>query len=321
MKRFISVFLVLLLSFSFILPATAENYSDIRVIFTEDSYAEVGSTMTVDIEAMAGYDARIWECLLNGTVSYTWYVNYVPYSYSQSLTLSKEHLDAVVWVEVTCGDLIMESEAYVIYSLGIAAPEIVTYNLPEATEGEEYYVRLDCTDPNATFGIYYNPGSYNQFSDTSLNLTMYGEIEGCPAEAGTYIFTVCAYGEGGEGYMTYTLVVNEAPMSESSASDNSEESNFIIDFPSGEISIGIITSEGISGDAWSTDVAESEKSSASWVVILIVLGVIALLLIPVLFIVIVIVIIVLIVKKSKKKKAEASEVIDETNTDNTPSEQ
>lgn len=89
-------------------------------------------------------------------------------------------------------------------------PEIITNSLPEATVGQYYTVKLDCTGPDAAFSIYENPGKANDFGKTGLNLTQHGEIEGTPTEAGTYTFTVCAVGENGEGYMTYTLTVKEA---------------------------------------------------------------------------------------------------------------
>lgn len=89
-------------------------------------------------------------------------------------------------------------------------PEITTKTLPEATVGQPYSVKLSCTDPDAAFGEYYNPGKPNDLKKTGLILTQHGELEGTPTAAGTYTFTVCAAGEGGEGYATFTLTVKEA---------------------------------------------------------------------------------------------------------------
>ncbi len=91
----------------------------------------------------------------------------------------------------------------------IDPPEITTEKLSEATVGEEYSVKLKCTNENATFGIYHNPGKENDFDKTGLKLSSSGKISGTPTKAGTYKFTVCAAGEGGEGYMTYKLTVKE----------------------------------------------------------------------------------------------------------------
>ena len=89
-------------------------------------------------------------------------------------------------------------------------PEITTTKLPDAIEGKSYYVKLSCTDGDAVFTEYYNPGKDNQLQDSGLYITQHGELEGKPTKAGTYTFTICAAGEGGEGYATYTLVVKEA---------------------------------------------------------------------------------------------------------------
>jgi len=91
----------------------------------------------------------------------------------------------------------------------IDPPEITTENLPEAEVGEEYSVKIKCTDENAEFNIYYNPGKNNDFEKTGLMLSSSGKISGTPEKAGTYEFCVCASGEGGEDYMTYKLTVKE----------------------------------------------------------------------------------------------------------------
>jgi len=92
----------------------------------------------------------------------------------------------------------------------VKEPEITTTGIPEATVGKDYYVKLKCSDGDAAFSEYYNPGKPNQLKESGLNLTQHGELEGKPTKAGTYTFTICAAGEGGEGYRTYTLVVKEA---------------------------------------------------------------------------------------------------------------
>lgn len=101
-------------------------------------------------------------------------------------------------------------EFYVEEGPAVDPPKITTKTLPEATVGQSYYVKLDCTDPDASFGEWHNPGAANDLSKTGLILTQHGELEGTPSEAGTYTFTIYAAGEGSEGYMTYTLVVKEA---------------------------------------------------------------------------------------------------------------
>lgn len=90
------------------------------------------------------------------------------------------------------------------------APEITTASLPQATVGQPFSAKLQSTDADAEFSVYYNPGKANDFEKTGLTLTKQGTIEGVPTKEGSYTFTVCAAGENGEGYMTYTLQVVKA---------------------------------------------------------------------------------------------------------------
>lgn len=89
-------------------------------------------------------------------------------------------------------------------------PEITTKTLPEATVGQPYSVKLSCTDPDAAFGEYYNPGKANDLGKTGLILTQHGELEGTPEKEGSYTFWIQAVGEGGEDYKAYTLTVKAA---------------------------------------------------------------------------------------------------------------
>lgn len=88
---------------------------------------------------------------------------------------------------------------------------ITTKSLPKAEVGKAYETTVSCNDPKATFSLYYNPGKANDFEKTGLALASNGKITGTPTKAGSYSFTLCASGDTGEDYMTYTLVVEEAP--------------------------------------------------------------------------------------------------------------
>ena len=90
-------------------------------------------------------------------------------------------------------------------------PVIQTDALPEGVVGQAYSVQLSCTDANAQFSVYYNPGKANDFSETGLTLSQDGKLTGTPKAPGSYSFCICAAGAGGEGYQVYTLVVKEAP--------------------------------------------------------------------------------------------------------------
>lgn len=96
-----------------------------------------------------------------------------------------------------------------------AAPKIQTETLPNAVIGTQYSVQLKCTDPDAEFFPYYNPGTQNDLEEGSwLGLNIDGWLMGTPTKAGTYSFSVCAMGAGGADYGVYTLTVVEADSQE-----------------------------------------------------------------------------------------------------------
>ena len=88
--------------------------------------------------------------------------------------------------------------------------DILTEKLPDATVGEAYQCKLECNDPSGSFVEYYNPGKDNDFSKTGLKITD-NVLSGTPQKAGSFTFTLCAAGDYGEDYATYTLTVKEAP--------------------------------------------------------------------------------------------------------------
>ncbi len=95
-------------------------------------------------------------------------------------------------------------------SQAVEAPEILTDALPEAVAGQEYSTKISCSDPEAEFAVYYNPGKENDFEKTGLTLAKDGTLTGTPAEPGSYTFCICAAGDGGEEYAVYTLIVAQA---------------------------------------------------------------------------------------------------------------
>lgn len=93
----------------------------------------------------------------------------------------------------------------------IEPPAIETNVLTEGQVGKAYKAKIACSDPNAQFSLYYSPGGTNEFEKAGLTLAKDGTISGTPKTAGEISFSVCAAGQGGEDYMTYTLVIREAP--------------------------------------------------------------------------------------------------------------
>lgn len=90
------------------------------------------------------------------------------------------------------------------------APKILTEELPAAFVGVAYSFKLECSDGDAEFSEYYNPGKANDLGKTGLILTQHGELEGTPEKEGSYTFWIQAIGEGGEDYKAYTLTVKAA---------------------------------------------------------------------------------------------------------------
>ena len=117
----------------------------------------------------------------------------------------------VCGITTTGGGLAYSSVVEVNVVAAAAAPEILTQTLPDAIVGTPYAVQLKCTDPGAEFFPYYNPGGQNDLADGSwLGLSVDGWLMGTPSKVGTYSFSVCVAGAGGEDYAAYTLTVVEA---------------------------------------------------------------------------------------------------------------
>lgn len=104
----------------------------------------------------------------------------------------------------------------------VAAPTIQTRDLPEATAGEGYSVKLQSTDPAAQYSVWFDPGKDNDFEKTGLKLDMDGTISGTPSTPGSYSFCICAAGTGGEDYAVYTLTVKEAAPAETETTEATE---------------------------------------------------------------------------------------------------
>lgn len=188
-------------------------------------------------------------------------------------------------------------------------PEITTKYLPDATVGENYYVKLNCTNADVEYGIYYNPGKANDFQKTGLILTQHGEIEGVPTKAGTYGFTVTVVDEDDQqGYQIYTLKINEAPEAtepeQTEATESEKEVTEIIDSPPESIDdpdeeIEPPSEDTGTGSTENTGGFQFDFSPGAIVILILFIGLC--LLIPVLLIV---VIVIIIVKKKKTPNEE-----------------
>lgn len=95
-------------------------------------------------------------------------------------------------------------------AMAAATPQIKTKILPNAVAGEPYYAKILCTDPDAEFTVYDEPGQPNSFGSSGLHCSKDGIISGTPAAAGLYYFCIVATGAGGEHSQLYTLFVAES---------------------------------------------------------------------------------------------------------------
>ena len=216
MKKILSVFICMLLILGLAIPVFAAG---LKVPFTVDSLEEVGGTLTVDKNAMldsGSITSELYNALLEGNVIYSWYKNGVLTqegtgrdANSYKITLSDQ--GSTIYVKVSfyedssfqeskkCGEAVSKE----VTIIG-PTPEITTKHLTDATAGKEYYVKLECSDPDAVFSEVMG----SQLTEFGLCLTQHGEIEGTPAKAGNCHINVLVVGEGGgENSVSFDLTV------------------------------------------------------------------------------------------------------------------
>ena len=220
MRRFVSILICLLLLLGLAIPAFAAG---VTVTFTDDSLPEVGGTLTVDKNALMNNDsitADMYNALLEGNVIYSWYKNGAltqegtgADALSYQLSLSDQGCTFYVKVSFYEDDSFQESKKCgeaVSSEITVTSPvpEITTKSLSDATVGTEYYIKLECSDPDAVFSEIMG----SQLSEFGLCLTQHGEIEGTPTKAGNCHINVLVVSEGGgENSFSFDLTVNAAP--------------------------------------------------------------------------------------------------------------
>ncbi len=219
MKKFVLILICLLL-LSLAIPAFAAG---VTVTFTADSLPEVGGTLTVDKYALmnnGSITADKYNALLEGNVIYSWYKNGTltqegigADALSYQLTLSDQGCTFYVKVSFYEDDSFQESKKCGEALSGEVTitgpvPEITTESLEAATVGTAYYVKLECSDPDAVFSEFMG----SQLAEFGLNLTQHGEIEGTPTKEGNCHINIVVVSEGGgENSVSFDLTVNAAP--------------------------------------------------------------------------------------------------------------
>lgn len=221
MRKFASILICLLLLLGLAIPAFAAG---VTVTFTTDSLPEVGGTLTVDTNALmnnGSITSDMYNAFLEGNVIYSWYKNGTltqegtgADALSYQLSLSDQGCTFYVKVSFyedssfqeskKCGEAVSGE-----ITITGSALEITTKSLTAATVGTEYYIRLECSDPDAVFSEFMG----SQLSEFGLYLTQHGEIEGTPIKAGNCHINVLVVSEGGgENSFSFDLTVNAAPV-------------------------------------------------------------------------------------------------------------
>ncbi len=222
MKKLISTILCLALLLGLATTALAASptvYQDIKVYFTGSSSFEAGGTVTVDEAAIMNdgdIQADVWNAILEGRVKYTWHRNDTEYKEGESIRLTdadkgyRFYCQASVYEDAALTQMfgVFFSEDFYVPATGSAAnfPEITTESLPDGYVGEEYYLQLECTDPDVSYSL------FRSSLPDGLNLTQHGEIEGTPTKAGFWYVVVMATPEAGADYATtaeYEFYINE----------------------------------------------------------------------------------------------------------------
>jgi len=220
MKKLLCVAIGLILLLSLVVPAFADGP---KVTFTAGSVPEVGGKLTVDKKALmnnGSITADMYNALLEGNVIYSWYKNGVLVQEgtgADALTykVTQEDQGCTIYVKVSfyeddsfqeekkCGEAISDE-----ILIPGPAPEILTQSLADATVGIAYYVKLECSDPNAVFSEFMG----SQLAEFGLHLTPQGEIAGMPIKDGNCHINISVVGEGGgENSVSFDLTVKEQP--------------------------------------------------------------------------------------------------------------
>ena len=212
MKKIVCVILCLGLLMGLAIPALAE---EMQVYFTDDSCFEVGGTVRVDIHKIM-YDpnctAEVYNALLEGDVQYYWFRGGEYYADGSSITLRdgdqgyEFYCQAAAYEDADhtqqCGTLY--SASFTVPPLEL--PEITTKSLSSGTVGEPYYQKLECTNPDVTFGL------LQSSLPDGLNLTQHGEIEGTPTKAGFFYVVILIQDEFGvENTAEFEMTIKEKP--------------------------------------------------------------------------------------------------------------
>ena len=193
MKRLWLILACVLLVAALATPALAEN---MEVIFTPDSVFDVGGTVTVDkgrtLDNITNNGmSEHYNAYLEGNVQYFWYRDGVwdeSFGNAESVTFNESHRGCTFYCQaVLYGDMDRTMQVGAVNSMSFtigSVPEITTRSIPDGVVGRAYYVKLECTDGDATFQL------LRSSLPNGMTLTQHGEIEGTPTQSGFFHINV-----------------------------------------------------------------------------------------------------------------------------------
>ena len=203
------------------------------IAFTADSGFSAGDTVKVDKEKtlLNVYNngtADEYNAFREGRVQYYWMRNDSYYADGMTLTLTESDKACQFYcVAALYSDADHTQQIGTITSAkftvpnttgNVTIPEIRDAAIPDGKVGQAYYVKLDCSDPDAVFSL------FRSSLPDGLTLTQHGEIEGTPTKEGFWYVVIMVTPEAGEDYANtkefeitieageeYTLEIMELP--------------------------------------------------------------------------------------------------------------
>lgn len=210
MKKGFCVILCLCLLVGFAMPAFADG---LQVYFTDDSSFEVGGTVTVDKYKMledGNILAEQYEALMEGNVQYYWFRGEEYYADGSSYTVRDGdqgytfYCQAAFYADADHTQQVGSAFSAPFTVPAQELPQITTESLKKGVVGEEYYMKLECTNPDVTFGL------LQSSLPDGLTLTQHGEIEGTPTKAGFWYVVVIVRDEFGvENTAEFEITIQE----------------------------------------------------------------------------------------------------------------
>ena len=205
MKRLVYLLICLMFVATLATPAGAE---EMKIHFTADSRFEAGSYVTVDVQKTLqsvmmdpSCMAEAYNACLERNIHFVWFRDGAIFAEGESFYFTSAHAGSTFFCRmVMYSDADLTEECGYLDSASFTIPnnnppqlpEITTESLPDGTVGESYYLKLECTDPDAIFSL------FRSSLPKGLYLTQHGEIEGIPTESGFFYVVIMVTNEFGE---------------------------------------------------------------------------------------------------------------------------